>query len=56
MGSPPDTIDQQIDKLVHEFYGLTDDEIAIIEGTNENLAQMKKEEAGIGYQAKEEKA
>jgi len=27
-----DATDQQIDKLVYELYGLTDEEIAIVEG------------------------
>ena len=29
-----DTLDRQIDELVYEMYGLTGDEIALVEGTN----------------------
>jgi adenine-specific DNA-methyltransferase len=33
-----DTLDRQIDALVYELYGLTDDEIALVEGVGAEAA------------------
>ncbi len=49
------TTDRQIDRLVYELYGLTEEEVAIVEGAERKSPRNAVDAATVGYAKSEER-